>query len=66
MLSIAVSEKKFARNDVVIQRTNALSAVGCVQVFGVPSGLSVTGVLKVEVQFHTPQSFHHKMAAHAQ
>jgi hypothetical protein len=39
---------------------------GINDVFGIPSPLSSTGILKFEVQFHTPESFRHKMAVHTQ
>jgi|AntAceMinimDraft_5_1070358.scaffolds.fasta_scaffold10340_2 hypothetical protein len=39
---------------------------GINDVFGIPSSVSLTGVLKVEVQFHTSESFAHKTAAHMQ
>jgi hypothetical protein len=37
---------------------------GINDVFSMPCGKSPTGYLLVEVQFHTPESFRHKMKAH--
>jgi hypothetical protein len=37
---------------------------GINDVFYVPCDMSPTGQVKVEIQFHTPESFNHKMAVH--
>lgn len=37
---------------------------GINDVFNAPCDLSPTGKVKVEIQFHTPESFKHKMAVH--
>jgi hypothetical protein len=37
---------------------------GINDVFNVPCDMSPTGYVKVEIQFHTPESFNHKMAVH--
>jgi hypothetical protein len=39
---------------------------GINDIFGIQSLHSSSGILKFEIQFHTPESFRHKMAVHVQ